>query len=133
MRSARILLGFACLTLLGGCSSNQDEAYRRAFAELARARRKMVQILESVKDKQSMAEALERLEKAQGQFRRAEEGLQRLGKPSREVLQRFQEESDEVQNATVGVLEEMRRIAKLPGGDDFLQAVKRISRPDERP
>jgi hypothetical protein len=138
MRGARILLGVVLLAALAGCGSSQEEAdrqlnsFRRALREQVGLREKMAGILKGVRDQESMIEALKRLDSSRREFERASEQVQRLGEPPPEIRARLEQENARLIGATQEVLAEMRRIADLPGGDAFLEAVKRIAKP-ERP
>ncbi len=133
MGTARLLLGLAALAALGGCGPSREDqersadVYRRELREQVPLIRQMAKILQTVKDRESMTAALERLAKLQPDLERASKRFKRLGQPSPEIEERLQQERAEVRGALEEVLDEMRRITGLPDGNQFLDAVKRVT------
>jgi hypothetical protein len=134
MTSARVLLGAAVLAALAGCGSSQEEpdrqlnSYRRAMREQLRANEKFLGILAGVKDEASMVEALKQLDKSQGEFDRAAARLQKLWPPPPQIKEQLRDDYNRLAEAKNRMLEEIRRIRPLPGGEAFFQAVEALSK-----
>jgi hypothetical protein len=134
MRSSRGLLGALVLAALAGCGSSQEEAdrqlgsYRSALQEQLRANEKFLGILAGVKDEASMIEALKQLDKSRGEFERAAARLRKLGQPTPQIKEQLGDDFNRLAEARNRMLEEIRRIRPLPGGEAFFEAVGALSK-----
>jgi hypothetical protein len=129
MRCLVAVLGIALLCPLGGCGSSEDTerlvaSYRYTLGQQLREQQKILSILESAKDRPSMAEALKQL---RAEYERAAAHPRRLPPP--EIKERLSDEYAKLEEAGSRVFAEFRRIGDLPGGQEFFDEVKKLKPP----
>jgi hypothetical protein len=133
MRSPAVLLGVALLCPLGGCGSSDDterlvESYRLTLLKGQRQQQKLLDILESVKDPASAAEALK-------QYREEYERVaanppEPMREPPPEVQERLREEIAKLKDGSNRLWQEIGRIRRdVPGGAEFLDEIEKLKPP----
>jgi hypothetical protein len=129
MSGRALLTAGLVVGLLSGCGGDRDlGAYREAIGEQVGMLEKVVEVLETVKDKQSMTAALPRIEELEKTERRIAARIQKLGRPPAEVDRRLQKEFGErIAAAGNRLLAEERRIRqKVDGGESFFDAIEKL-------
>ncbi len=116
----RAVSGGSCLVLLVllGCTSN--EQYFEVAREQRTAWNEMADILATIKDEQSMADAKSALDAKTKQFEAIARKAKALPKPPPEVNKQLEEDKFVIQRALGRLSAEVIRVKKLPGGDEFL-------------
>lgn len=110
--------GWLLLFLLAGCA--KDQAYFDVLSEQQAAWNELADVLETVKDEKSMAEAKKALEAREATFEAIAQKAQALPKPSAGVLEQLEQKRFLLQRAIERAQEQVRRIRRdVPGGEAF--------------
>jgi hypothetical protein len=109
--------GILLLLILAGCAKDQD--YFDVLSEQQAAWNELADVLETVKDEKSMAEAKTALQARVEKFEAAVQKAQALPQPSPEVLKRSEQKVYLLQRAIDRTRDEVRRVRALPGGEAF--------------
>jgi geranylgeranyl pyrophosphate synthase len=109
--------GVLLLLILAGCAKDQE--YFDVLSEQQAAWNELADVLETVKDEKSMAEAKTVLQARVEKFEAAVKKAQALPKPSAEVLKQSEQKIYLLQRAIDRTREEVRRVNALPGGEAF--------------
>jgi hypothetical protein len=108
------------LLILAGCTSN--EQYFEVAREQRAAWNETADILKTIKDEKSMAEAKTALDEKTKQFEVLAKKANALPKPPPpEVNQRLREDEFIIQAALGRLKAEVKRVSNLQGGEEFLQ------------
>ena len=108
------------LLALVGCTKPQD--YYDVFREQRATYQELTDILATIQDEKSMAEAKSKLAERFEKFDAIARKADALPKPPpREVLQRLEEDSPGMQRTIDRVREEVKRVRSLPGGKAFFK------------
>jgi hypothetical protein len=106
------------LLFLAGCAKDQD--YFEVLSEQQAAWTELADVLETVKDEKSMAEAKTALEIREAKFDAVARKAQALPKPSAAVLEQLEQKRYLLQRAIERAQEQVRRIRRdVPGGEAF--------------
>jgi hypothetical protein len=100
-----------------GCAKDQD--YFDVLREQQAAWNELADVLETVTDEKSMAEAKTSLQTRVEKFEAAVQKAQALPKPSAAVLKQSEQKIFLLQRAIDRSREEVRRVRALPGGEAF--------------
>lgn len=117
----RAIQGGSCLALLilVGCTSN--EQYLEVAREQRAAWSEMAEILKTIKDEKSMADAKSALDAKTKEFEAIARKAKALPKPPPpEVNKQLEEDKFVIQSTLRRLSSEIQRVKKLPGGEDFL-------------
>jgi hypothetical protein len=117
------LLGL--LFSLAGCAKEKD--YVDAFREQRAAWRELTEVLTTIRDERSMADAKASLEKRLEKFEQAAAKVRALPKPSEEMLGKLQQDQSGMSRALENLQDEVRRVRHLPGGPAFLKQFQSTS------
>jgi hypothetical protein len=110
--------GWVLLFLLAGCAKDQD--YFEVLNEQQAAWTELADVLETVKDEKSMAEAKTALEIREAKFEAVAQKAKALPKPSAAVLEQLEQKRYLLQRAIERSQGEVRRIRRdVPGGEAF--------------
>lgn len=110
----------ALVTLLGGCTRDQD--YFDVMDEKEANVREITEILRSVKDAETMAQAKPKLELASEKDAETSRKANALPKPPpAKVKQRAEQQSFILQRTFDHLKVEAGRVSRLPGGEEFLK------------
>lgn len=109
--------GWIALLLLAGCARDQD--YFDVLAEQRAAWNELADVLETVKDEKSMAEAKSALKERMARFEAVSKKAKALPQPSPALLEKAKDKVYLLQRAIDRTREEVRRIQALPGGSAF--------------
>ncbi len=114
----RRILSRGCLVgvlLLLGCT--RDEDYYQVMREQQDAMKEVTEVLETVKEQKTMAEAKSSLERLRQKFDAIAQKANSLPKPPpRKVLERMQEEKLFTERNLERLRREVKRVSDLPGG-----------------
>jgi hypothetical protein len=121
-RAARCI-GLLLLLAPAGCT--RDEDYLDVFREQQAAYKEMADILATVKDQQSMADAKSAFEQRRARFEAiAKKGKALPNPPPPDVVKRMKEEEFAVKRTMTYLQTELDRVSRLEGGKEFLQQFK---------
>ena len=107
------------LLLLVGCT--KDEDYVNVLREQCAAWKEMADILETVKDEASMAEAKKSLDQRSEKYAALSQKARALPSPRPEAVKLMQEREFLVKDAIGRLQKEVGRVSGLPGGPDFMK------------
>jgi hypothetical protein len=105
------------LLALAGCANDQE--YFDVLNQQQAAWNEVGDILETVKDQKSMAEAKTVLESRVEKFEAVAKKAQALPKPSSELVEKLEQKRYLMQRAIERAQDEVRRVRALPGGEAF--------------
>jgi len=115
--------GFLLLILfVTGCS--REASYRAVVEEQIAAWDEMGRLFETVKDKDSMAAAQDRLHALEKRYRAIAERAKSLATPNPDIQEKLRDEIERLQTSLLRVRREMNRIRELPGGKEFLAGLE---------
>ncbi len=116
---------FAAVTLtllaLAGCESVSRDDYLQVFRDQKAAYDEVTEVLESVKDQESMAKAEKALAEKTAKFEPATKRAKALPPPTEEMRRRLAEEMQAIQRSHDRMFTEVQRVKGLPGGEEFLK------------
>ncbi len=118
-RANRIFVAFILLGSLFGCTKEED--YLSVFREQQKARQDIAEILGTVRDEKSMADAKEKLDGMSEKCAAIAKRASALPAPSRKVQERLMQEREYVQQTMDDLKREVGRIQQLPGGPEFIR------------
>jgi hypothetical protein len=120
-------IGLLGLLVLAGCA--KDEDYLDVMREQRAAWKEMADILETVKDEKSMAEAQTKLKSNSERYAAIARKAKALpNPPPPEVAERMNQQTFVMQEAMKRLQKEVGRVSKeVPGGRDFLNQFESIS------
>ena len=108
------------LVLAAGCA--RDDDYYEVFREQRANLKDITDLLATVKDEQSMAQAKAAFaEKAQKYEAIARKAKALPSPPPPAVMKRFQEDRSLLESRLLLLQREVARVRKLPGGEEFLK------------
>ena len=108
------------LALLAGCA--RDEEYLQVAREQRAAMKEVADVLETIRDEKSMAEAKASLDELVKKTEAIAERARSLPQPPPDrVLERMKEESHFAARAVERLSAEASRVSNLPGGKAFLK------------
>ena len=110
-------VGVMLFLVLAGCAKDQD--YFDVLSEQQAAWNELADVLETVKDEKSMADAKTTLQARVEKFEAAVQKAQALPKPSVEVLKKSEQKIYLLQRAIDRTRVEVGRVRALPGGEAF--------------
>jgi hypothetical protein len=105
------------LLILAGCAKDQD--YFDVLSEQQAAWNELADVLETVKDEKSMAEAKTALQARVEKTEAAVQKARALPRPSAEVVKQSEQKIYLLQRALDRTHAEVRRVLALPGGEAF--------------
>lgn len=117
--SLAVLASVVLVMLASGCAKEQD--YYDVMNDKVTALREMTDVLKTVKDAQTMAEAKGKLEENSERYAEIARRAKALPKPPKKVEDRMREEGFIVQATFDNLRAETARISRLPGGPEFLK------------
>jgi len=109
---------------LPSCGCNKAAPYREVARERAATMKEMAEILGTVQDADSMKQARREIEKLASREAALSVRARALPAPSARVVEEMAAEAALLQEALRQVQKESERIAKLPGGPDFLKELQ---------
>ncbi len=112
-----VSVALCCLPFYG-CATDED--YRKVFRDQHSAWLEMTEVLSTVRDEKSMAEAKVKLDASFDKFEAISKRAKALPAPSKEIKQQLEKEREYLEQATTNLLREVGRIRKMPGGPGFL-------------
>jgi hypothetical protein len=116
----------ATIAALAGCDNTA--AYASVFRDQLDAIKELTRILESVTDRPSMAAAKEDVVGKYKEFEKIRHRALLLPKASARVNEQLTEEfGPRMEEAMAALLREIRRIRDLPGGQEFLENLGKLS------
>ncbi len=119
----QVLGGLALLVSTAGCT--RDEDYFNVVREQQAAWREMIDILKTVKDTETMADAQKTLNQNADKYAAISRKANRLpSPPPAAVRERFQQDVDIMQGLWRDLEIETARIRRLPGSEEFLKKFK---------
>jgi DNA-binding transcriptional MerR regulator len=119
MRQAKLCGGIVLLCVIG-CTNPQ--AYVDVAREQRDARKEIAEILETVHDEKSMANAKKKLDDRQAHYEAIARKASALPQnPSEEVKKRLEQERYLMDRAMERLQEQITRVSKMPGGKDFFK------------
>ena len=122
-------LHFVCLLLpLPGQTppAAEKDSHEALVAEMIQALGKTIDLLETVKDKKTAAEARPRLREAGQGMRALQQRSAKLGKPSPEKEEELKKKyEDKLKALFKRLTEQVTRVAKVEGGKEALQELSR--------
>ena len=112
----------ALMTFLGlaGCGTDSEE-YLKVFRAQKAAWEEIAEVLAKIEDEKGMAAAKEELGNRLEEFDSIARRAKLLPEPSDDVRKRLEQERFGMQRAADRLLEEVRRVKELPGGEDFFR------------
>lgn len=107
--------------LAAGCS--RESAFRAVVNDQTAAMEELTEILKTVKDKETMDLAREKLVERTRAFENIAERAKSLGNPSPDVRERLLEDAEKLKRAFSAYNAERGRVQRLPGGAAFLKSL----------
>jgi len=104
---------------LTGCAKEKD--YLDVFREQRSAWRDLTEVLATVRDEKSMADAKGTLEDRLEKYEKIAAKARALPKPSAQILMKLEQDRASMQRAAENLQDEVRRVRALPGGPAFLK------------
>jgi hypothetical protein len=117
----RLLSALILVLAAAGCDGSAS--HRETFAELLKTNEDLLAVLKQVKDEASMEKARPELRKISWRSEKIAKRLKALGQPSSELMAEMAEPLAAVRKE---VTKEALRITHLPGGQDFVDAMKHL-------
>ena len=118
LRAARC--GWVVILLVAaGCTKEED--YLEVSREQRAAWKEMTDILATIKDEKSMADAQVALKKHTPKYEALARKAKALPKPPPDVIKRLQEDEVIIRATLRHLHTEVERVGKLPGGDEFMK------------
>jgi len=117
---SRAAPGLVLLLMFAGCA--KDEDYLEVMREQRTAWQEMAEILESVKDEKTMADAKKALDERSEKYAAISRKAKALpNPPPAEVIKRMEEDKAAVKFAIDRLTRAAAEVRKLPGGPEFMK------------
>lgn len=115
---------FPWLVMLAAlCGCERSNPYLEVFREQDEARKELIKVLRTIKDEAGMEAAKEELTRRFAFFDAVSAKPGRMLPPSREVMQRLEEERPAMEKTMLELMAEANRVKELPGGENFIRSV----------
>ena len=120
----RAWVGLTLLLLPAGCADRGDE-YLKVFREQKAAMGELAEVLEGVKSEKDLPAAKAELDERVAKFEAVARRAREMRPPPEDVVRRLEDERLLLERAARRLQEEVRRVAALPGGVEFLKQFER--------